>query len=141
MFLTNNLLRFTHYMENLKLRYTHREPVKKFWKKRNVEPTVWKKLNWGIADDGVSLPQERYPCRSLWESVTINSDGKVSACCIDWKQALITGDLNKESILDLWNGEELKDLREVHREGREETLPLCSQCNYWSWLPRMKEYY
>lgn len=113
---------------------------KKYWDSRGIEVQVWEKLNWGVYDEGSRQPG-RYPCYSLWESFTVNSDGLVSACCMDWRQKLVIGDANQEGIARIWAGQPVKKLRQAHIQGREHDLPLCGRCNYWSWQPRLWKYW
>ncbi|RMD51566.1 MAG: radical SAM protein [Ignavibacteria bacterium] len=112
---------------------------KKYWKNYPVEVQVWDKLTWGVYDYK-ERNKNRYPCYSLWESFTVNSDGLVSACCIDWQQKLITGDTNKQSIEEIWKGGVLRNMRKLHVEGRENELPICGSCNYWDWQQKLDEY-
>ncbi len=115
------------------------ENFKKYWSKYDVEIQVWEKLTWGVydyKDNG----KRRYPCYSLWESFTVNSDGLVSACCMDWTQQLVTGDTNTQTIKEIWKGEKLKYLRQMHIDGKEKELPLCGTCNYWDWQERLDNY-
>ncbi|MBN1782873.1 radical SAM protein [bacterium] len=109
------------------------------WRNEDVEIAVWKKLNWGVIQTGKSVFR-RYPCYSLWEIMFVNSDGIVSPCCMDWTQALKTGNAAEQSLSGIWKGELQKRLREYHTAGREQELPLCASCNYWSWLPKLAEY-
>lgn len=115
------------------------ERFKKFWSEYDVELQIWDQLTWGVfetEDKGIN----RYPCYSLWESTFINSDGKASACCMDWQQKLLTGDSNNSSIKEIWQSEAQRNLRQMHIDKKENDLPICPTCNYWSWQPRLSEY-
>ena len=112
---------------------------KKFWSKFEVEIQVWKKLTWGIFEINKNKIN-RYPCYSLWESTFINSDGKASACCMDWQQKLVTGNSNDKTIKEIWNDEMQFKLRKMHIDKKESELPVCPNCNYWNWLPKLKSY-
>lgn len=112
---------------------------KKFWKDFNVEVQVWEKLTWGVYKNNNKF-KNRYPCYQLWETVTVNSDGLASACCMDWRQQLIIGDAKNETIEEIWHGEKLKYLREMHIAGNENELPICDSCNYWNWHDKLENY-
>jgi radical SAM protein with 4Fe4S-binding SPASM domain len=112
---------------------------KKYWKDQEVEIIIYEKLTWGVLDS-VPVKLKRYPCLSLWENVFINSDGKVSACCMDWDQSLLTGDIQNQTLEEIWNGGEQKRLRKTHIEKKEADIPLCKTCNYWSTVPRLSKY-
>ena len=112
---------------------------KKYWSDFDVELQVWEQLTWGVFEDN-NKKIKRYPCYSLWESTFINSDGKASACCMDWQQKLLTGDANSDHIKDIWQGSLQQNLRKIHLDKKEKELPVCPNCNYWSWQPRLSEY-
>ena len=115
------------------------EQFKKFWATHDVEIVIYDKLTWGVLD-AEKVKIKRYPCLSLWKSFFVNSDGKVSVCCMDWTQSLIIGDANKQSIAKIWKGEEIKKLRKIHINKEEGTLDLCKTCNYWATVPRLQKY-
>ena len=78
----------------------------------------------------------REPCRFLWTDMVILWDGKVSACCQDYDGRLIVGDLNKNSLQEIWQGKILSTLRESHLKGQISLVPMCKTCDYRSvwWL-------
>jgi radical SAM protein with 4Fe4S-binding SPASM domain len=112
---------------------------KKYWSAYNVSIQIWDKLNWGVYE--TDQPKiNRYPCYSLWKYIFVNSDGKASACCMDWKQDLLIGDANTQTLTEIWKGSQIKELRQKHINGEEDSLPICDKCNYWSWLPKISKY-
>ena len=112
---------------------------RKFWSNYDVEIQEWENLTWGVFEYK-DANKKRYPCYSLWESMVVNSDGIVSACCMDWRQQLITGNANKQNLKDIWQGEKLREFRKIHIEGREEELSACATCNYWIWQTKLDKY-
>jgi len=58
----------------------------------------------------------------------INWDGKVIPCCNDYQSRTIIGDLQNETIDDIWNGEKLNDLRHAIRTDPL-SLSLCKGCS------------
>lgn len=69
------------------------------------------------------------PCMFLWYSMSILWDGRVVPCCIDFKGEYILGDVKKESLLDIWNGERLAGLRRKMIEKRYKEVNLCKGCD------------
>lgn len=69
-----------------------------------------------------------YPSQRL----VISSTGKVYPCCIDLHETMPVGDITKQTIEEIWNGEEIKELRNRLRNGHpiiwSET---CSKCESW----------
>lgn len=53
-------------------------------------------------------------CKHPWMSMTIKSNGEAAMCMEDFNNEIILGDVRKESLSDIWNGEEYRRLREDH---------------------------
>lgn len=71
------------------------------------------------------------PCIEVYRKLSVNWDGKVSACCGDFDDFLIVGDINKSSLENIWNNsEELKIFRKLLDKNKHKCLTLCSKC-YW----------
>jgi wyosine [tRNA(Phe)-imidazoG37] synthetase (radical SAM superfamily) len=56
------------------------------------------------------------PCKHPWMSMTIKSNGEACQCMEDFNNAIVLGDTNKESLIDIWNGERYAKLRQDHLE-------------------------
>ncbi|MFB2551942.1 radical SAM/SPASM domain-containing protein [Ensifer soli] len=67
-------------------------------------------------------------CPYLFYSLSINADGIVSPCCVDWNRELAIGDLKTDSIMDIWHGEKLRELRHAHVFGGLSSVSSCSSC-------------
>ena len=70
-----------------------------------------------------------YPCNWLWKSLAICWDGKVATCCGDFGPNEVFGDLNTESLRDIWNGQQMVSIRRLQREKKLDELPLCRGCD------------
>jgi radical SAM protein with 4Fe4S-binding SPASM domain len=82
-----------------------------------------------VAESRALSQDARVPCRMLWRNLSVQADGRVSACCHDSEAELIVGDLRAgESLGEIWRGEKLRRLRTIHGEGRLEELPICAGC-------------
>ena len=69
------------------------------------------------------------PCTFLWYSMSVRWDGMAVPCCVDLAGDMPVGDLNKESLLDVWNGPMLDDMRDKIASGRYQEISLCSRCD------------
>lgn len=67
-------------------------------------------------------------CPYIFYSLTINSDGSVSSCFLDWKHSNILGDVNKHSFFKIWNSEEVFNIRKAHLKGNIDNYPICKNC-------------
>jgi hypothetical protein len=71
-----------------------------------------------------------YPCYRPWLTFTVLWDGRVSLCCADFDGTTILGDLNTQTIEDVWNGEAYRAVRHEHLESG--GPDVCRACD----LPR-----
>jgi len=86
-----------------------------------------KKDGWlGYTEAGVTeVPNT--PC-IRWLELSIMATGMVSLCCMDGEGAFSIGDLNKQTMLDVYNSPAWRDRRE-RMISRSEVYP-CSTCTY-----------
>lgn len=108
----------------------------RFWGEKGVHVMVYDKLNWGVFESPASRIR-RYPCPSLWRTLFVHWDGKISACCIDWDQSLSIGNLKDQTIASAWSGDMLRNQRQLHLNGQFGSLELCRTCNFWSTVSRV----
>ena len=67
-------------------------------------------------------------CPYIFYSFSINSDGRVSSCFLDWSRKLIIGDVNKESVKEIWEGEKLNKLQMLMLNKERKKHPVCKDC-------------
>jgi len=70
----------------------------------------------------------QYPCYYPWHSISVTWEGNVVPCCRDYDESMILGDLNRESLMHIWNGSAMQDLRRRFAHG----LPIgrpCENCS------------
>lgn len=76
-------------------------------------------------------PPIRRPCRRIERRMLLLADGRVPACSQDHAGQMRLGDWRSDSLSDLWHGEALLGLRERHRAGEWQALPVCAKCDAW----------
>lgn len=90
--------------------------------------------NWGgrvvNVEKEQNLTNYRIPCPLIFSTMTINVDGKVNLCCIDYADREIMGDLRKESIYEVWNGK-MEQYRLLHMKNKAVSIPLCKECSLY----------
>lgn len=69
-------------------------------------------------------------CLMPFYQMVIQSDGLVSACCVDYDKKVIVGDIKTDSIKKIWEGEGYRKLRRNILEGRLEKGTRCQKCEY-----------
>lgn len=73
------------------------------------------------------------PCPALFRSTAILSDGTVVPCCMDVHGQLRLGNINEQSIEDIWHGAKYKELRRQHLERTIPKNSICHECyNTWA---------
>jgi sulfatase maturation enzyme AslB (radical SAM superfamily) len=73
---------------------------------------------------------ERMPCTWLLRQMTVLWNGRVPQCDGDWDGKTNFGDLNRQTIGEVWNGA-LASIRRRHLAGDYDFAP-CRQCEDWS---------
>jgi radical SAM protein with 4Fe4S-binding SPASM domain len=108
----------------------------KYWRKKvnNICIREYHQHNRFINGEGAykhKVEADRHPCPYLWERLIINHDGKVRFCESDWKtEKTVVGDVNKQSIKEIWLSDEYQKIRQTHLE-RKFDHPFCCDCSDW----------
>lgn len=53
-------------------------------------------------------------CKHPWMTMTVKSNGEATMCMEDFNNEIILGDTNRQSLYDIWNGEEYRKFRYQH---------------------------
>ena len=72
---------------------------------------------------------KNYPCLWPWAKLTVLWDGRVVACCFDSDAKCVLGDLNKQTLKEIWNSKRIQQFREQHRDNKFPKGHLCETCN------------
>ena len=78
-----------------------------------------------------SASAEKHPCVLPFRELNIWSDGKAVLCCEDWNEENVVGDLNTQTLEEIWRGTAMRHARRLHALLRGEEIPICSRCNAW----------
>lgn len=76
------------------------------------------------------LGLQRVPCADLWYKISIHWNGDVSRCCFDWSFKNVIGNLNYQSIREIWNSSGFIALRNSHKNLKFDNL--CKNCDAWA---------
>ncbi len=80
---------------------------------------------------GAETGRTAQACVLPFQDLNIWADGKAVLCCNDWNEEHVAGDLNTQSLRDVWLGQPLISARKLHHDLRGSEIPICSKCNYW----------
>lgn len=76
-------------------------------------------------------PVKRRPCRHALLSANILADGSVTICQFDYEGRYLLGNLNEQSLKEIWNSPQSQDFRRQHLQMQfADNLP-CANCRDW----------
>ena len=81
------------------------------------------------------------PCSQLWRNLVVMWDGKVVLCCVDMEGKVVLGDLNKNSILEIWKGEKIETVRKLFKNRSKSKIPLCKKCDLHQGWQYLRKYF
>jgi radical SAM protein with 4Fe4S-binding SPASM domain len=74
---------------------------------------------------------KNFRCPVLWRRLVIGADGQVLLCSNDEMGHNIVGDVNHQTLKEVWLGPEMTKAREIHRRHQGvELLAACKECHY-----------
>jgi len=69
-------------------------------------------------------------CYFPWTSMSVLWDGRVVTCCMDSNGVQVLGDLNSQSVQDVWNGPVLAGVRDSFGKRDYSRFPVCLSCDW-----------
>ena len=116
------------------------EGFREYWEARGADQVLFKPFdNWAgqMRDvfDGLQVGERqaamksprKYPCKNLWEHMVVAWDGRAVPCCEDYNAEMTLGDLNTQTIREIWNSPAYVALRQAELAGRNNSS-LCANC-------------
>ncbi|MBF0526934.1 MAG: radical SAM protein [Deltaproteobacteria bacterium] len=109
------------------------ELFKETFRHKPVTLKLRQRLGWGTGVEAANLdlpPESRtFPCPWLTRTMSIHVTGQVAQCDAAWNGQYYYGDLNFQSIAEVWNGH-LAEIRRRHWMGNFDFEP-CRSCRDW----------
>lgn len=84
--------------------------------------------------DGLPFTKKEV-CPYPFYIMAFNFNGTVSLCGNDWSHGTTVGDITRETVADVWNGERLYEFRRMLLEGRRAENRACGNCYYLKIVP------
>jgi len=69
-------------------------------------------------------------CNKPFEDMVIYWNGKVGLCNHDWNGGTLKGDLNLQTVHEVWNSASYNLVRNLHREGKRGMIKACEKCSF-----------
>lgn len=102
------------------------------WLSHGATVKIRRRLGWG---EGVEAPDltipdsERIPCPWLIRTMSVHWSGKVAQCDADYEGGYAAGDLNTQTIKEVWQGELAR--RRARHWARDFSALPCARCKDW----------
>ena len=105
------------------------ENIAPCWPEFGVEERLGVTIAKGIYNQPIT---EVTTCPYIFYSLSVNSDGTVSLCFLDWAHKLLLGNLREQSLKEIWQGEKLFQHQIAHLGGKRKENSVCAQCGQLS---------
>jgi radical SAM protein with 4Fe4S-binding SPASM domain len=69
-----------------------------------------------------------FVCAQPFQRMFVMYNGLVTPCCLDAKREYALGDVYQTSIKEIWHGEKLTKMRNLHIEGKYMDIAICRKC-------------
>ncbi len=99
------------------------------WPEFDVEAYTGVDISIGIYGNEI---REVETCPYIFYSISVNSDGSVSLCFLDWARRLTVGDVRQQSLRKIWTGDALFEHQLAHLRGQRRENPTCAGCGQLS---------
>lgn len=109
------------------------QQVLDYWRARGAWTATRRLITWGGQCENIDINAnpDRIACGAAIGVLPITWDGRVANCVSDTDLQYCCGDVNKETIRDIWARRNDNFLK-YHMEHRWRELPIaCQQCNDW----------
>lgn len=94
------------------------------WQDTNVSNQI---PDLGVGTYGQPLVTKKV-CPFIFTTMVVNDLGIVHLCCADWKSEYVLGDLNTQSISEIWNGNRHLLFQEKHLLFQKDSIKICRNC-------------
>ena len=82
------------------------------------------------AEAGAAGPARFRACQRPFVKAYILYNGDLVLCNCDWRRTTVIGNAGEESLVDIWQGPRLMEIRRQHVRGRFPEDALCARCDY-----------
>lgn len=72
----------------------------------------------------------KYPCHYLWRGpMYVKHNGDVYPCCQSYMlDGAPIGNIGEQNLEEIWNGDQMREMRRLHVTGRAGEIGICSRC-------------
>lgn len=84
-----------------------------------------------LREDAAQFSSGRIACTMPFTTLAVRSNGDVSPCCIDWIGGTNLGNLENETLQEIWNGDKMYAFRKMQLENRKQENESCRNCEFY----------
>ena len=107
----------------------HIEHIAPCWPEFDVENRLDVKITEGIYGQQI---QSVDTCPYVFYTMSVNAEGSVSVCFLDWSHGNLIGDVRNENLQQIWQGELMQSYRLKMLLGERTSIPFCRECKQLS---------
>lgn len=74
-------------------------------------------------------------CAYPFYVMAVNADGSISLCGNDWAQGTVVGNIRDNSLVEIWNSDNLYEFRKKMLLGNRKDIKVCADCYYLQIVP------
>ena len=78
-------------------------------------------------------------CSKIFYVMQIGPSGNIIPCCVDFNETVVFGNVNEQSLYEIWNGIPFNNFRKKHLNKKRKDIPLCSNCRYFKYNIRVED--
>jgi len=103
-----------------------------FWSEIADQVAVSDVLDWHDKKLESVVVAEDFVCAKPYQRMSVWFNGQVVICDGNYFGKIIAGDLNTQSVEEVWNGPVMSKIRRYHLEGKSHKVKICAECGYRS---------
>jgi radical SAM protein with 4Fe4S-binding SPASM domain len=102
----------------------------KFWSDIVDDVAIDDMNDWHEKELKQIVISKEFDCPMLYQRLIVLYDGRVTICCGNIHQKLVAGDLNKQTVEEVWKSPVMQKLRKHVAEGESHKVQICAECGY-----------
>ena len=126
---------FAHRLKGASLNDWHKFATE--WKKKGADiflGPLWNRAGWYKEEfdtkrKGMLKTNDPHPCAKPWQQIAVEHDGEVVLCSLDYKHQVKIGNINDNTIEEIWNNEIMRKYQDGQNNKEKLCdLDLCKDC-------------
>jgi radical SAM protein with 4Fe4S-binding SPASM domain len=77
---------------------------------------------------GAKTPARRYACCFPFTTMVVRANGDVQVCCVEHRGHTVLGNIETQSLREIWEGETWRAFQRMQLENRRYENPSCANC-------------